>query len=354
MNKNSKFISFKAFIGYFTVVFLAATVIIMLMLTAYLDEYEKYQPSSITDSVLDAFIKGDTDTLYNIDADEKVDREIFDEYLEKIVSPDSLFCYKASSANNTLIYDFICNNKKIASLELVSTGEKSPRGFDVYEISKIIWHRLFKYTMTTYDDLNVLVNGKVIDKSTAKIISTIENYKDFDSYVSNVVMYEPDEIYISTVSASSDSNALVSVEAENDDSGYKVNYNIKKDFPDNMLEAIKAAAADGVKAYVYYTTLHTYKISGLLPHIHPDSQLYKNVQRFDNTWSNSKIADRFIKFDMSDAVFYTDTKASLRMDVIYEITKGTGVIREFDFNFDVYLQKDGDKWYIVSLERIIK
>lgn len=350
----NRFLSFKAFIAYFAVVFLVATAAIMLILTAYLAEYEKYQPSTLSDSVLDAFMTRDNDALYNINADEKIDRDIFDEYLSKVVNPDSLFCYKSSSGENTLVYDYISNNKKIASLELLSTGEKSPRGFDVYEISKIIWHRLFKYTVTASDDVNVIVNGKILDKSSAKVLSTNESYKDFDSYVSSVLLYEPREFYIPDISANSDSSLLISVESDGDDSDFEVNFTVKKSFPEDMLEDVKNAATEGVKAYVYYTTLHTYRISGLLPHIHPKSQLYKNVQLFDNTWSNSKTSDRFTKFDISDPVIYTDSKVSLRMDVVYEITKYYNTIREFDFNFDVYLEKDGDKWYIVALERIIK
>lgn len=353
--KNNRFLSFKAFILYFAVIFLAATFVCMLFLTAYLAEYEKYQPSAISDSVLDAFMTGNADTLYSIDADEKIDRSIFNEYLYRIVNPDTLFCYKSSSSENMLVYDFISDNKKIASLELVPTGEKSPRGFDIYEIDRIVWHRLFKYTITASDDLEVLVNGRVLDKSSSVVLSTDDSYKDFDSYVSSVVVYEPaHEFYISDVSANTDSSALISVESDGDDSDYEVNFTIKKNFPEGMLEEVKSAATDGVKAYVYYSTLHSFELRDLLCHLHPNSRLYKNVQHFDNTWSNSKVSDRFTRFDISNCVFYTDTKASLRMDVVYEITKYYNTVREFDFNFDVYLQKDGAKWYIVSLERIIE
>ncbi len=356
MKKKNIFLSFGAFIVYFLVIFAIATAILMSMLTAYLEEYESYQPSTISNSVSDYFHAKNLAQLSLIPSEGKtIIPPVFPAYIDRIVNEDKLFCYKSSSGESTLVYDYISNNKKIASLTLEKTGEKSKRGFDIYEIKSITWHPVFKYTITAPDDCVISVNDYVInaDNTSVETVSENTSYEDFDSYTAKTVRYTIDTLeYIMDVRAECDGKPLLEITNDGDDTDFEVNYTVNKVMPEDMKAEIEVRTRKAVEAYVYYTTLHSIPVSTVLPHIHPKSALYKNVQRFDNTWSNSKTSDEFLKFEISDYTYYTDTKASCRADVIYQITKYYTTKREFDFNFDIYLVKENGQWLVTSMERV--
>ncbi|MBE6606866.1 MAG: hypothetical protein E7635_07535 [Ruminococcaceae bacterium] len=356
MKNKNKFLSFGAFVIYFLIIFAIATVILMSALSSYLEEYEKYQPSTIANEVKDYFSAKNSAQLSLIPAEgETVLAPVFPQYIKRIVNEENLFCYKSSSSDQTLIYDYISNNKKIASLLLSKTNEKSKRGFDIYEIDHIKWYPVFKYTITAPDDCKIFINDIEInaDNATIEVISKNDVYEDFDGYVTSLVRYNIDNLnYITNVRAEFDSKTVFEIVNDGDDLDFEVNYTVNKIMPEEMKAEIEARTHKAVEAYVYYTTLHSIPVSTVLPYIHPKAALYKNVQRFDNTWSNSKTSDEFLKFEISDFKYYTDTKASCRADVIYQIIKYYNTKREFDFNFDIYLAKENGQWYVTSMERV--
>lgn len=356
MKNKNKFLSFGAFVIYFLIIFAIATIILMSALTSYLEEYEKHQPSTIANEVEDYFrAKNCAQLSVIVTEGETILPPVFPAYIKRIVNEENLFCYKSSSSDQALVYDYISNNKKIASLTLSKTSEKSKRGFDIYEIDHIKWHPVFKYTITAPDDCRIFINDIEInaDNTTTEEISKNDAYENFDGYVTSILRYTVDDLnYITDVRAEFDGDTLFEIVNDGDDLDFEVNYTINKIMPEEMKTEIEERTRKAVEAYVYYTTLHSIPVSTVLPYIHPKAALYKNVQRFDNTWSNSKTSDEFLKFDISNFEYYTDTKASCRADVIYQITKYYNTIREFDFNFDIYLTKQNGQWYVTSMERV--
>lgn len=357
MKNKNKFLSFGAFIIYFLILFAVITTALMCALHSYLEEYEKCQPSTIANEVKNYFHAQNTAKLSLIPTEgETILPPVFPAYIKRIVNTENLFCYKSSSVGETLVYDYVSNNKKIASLTLGLTGEKSKHGFDIYEIRHIKWHPVFKYTITAPDDCRILINSIEINTENTQFEEIGQNdaYKDFDGYVGKLIRYTIDDLdYVSDIQAGFDGNAIIEILNDGDDTDYEVNYTVNKIIPPEMKTQIDTRTREAVEAYVYYTTLHSIPVSTVLPYIHPDSSLYKNVQRFDNTWNNSKLSDEFTKFEISNFNYYSDIKASCRASVIYRIIKWDSS-RDFDFDFDIYLAKENDEWFVTSMERVNK
>ena len=357
MKKRNIFLSFWAFVVYALVIFAVLTFVLMGRLNTYLEEYEYYQPTTLSDSVLELFSQKDAEALSALNnPGDKLEGEVFEAYLDRFVNPGTLFCYKASSFDDKLIYDYISDNRKLASLTLALTGEKSPQGFDIYEIDSLVWYPLMRYSITAPEDCTVYINGTDISKTKAQAIAASRDtsYEDFDGYVFSTVKYTIEHLeYITDIKASGDGQAEIIIEKTESEDGLTVDYTVSRKIPEDMVSQLDVQARDAVKAYIYYTTLHSIPVSTVLPYIHKDAALYSYVQRFDNTWSNSKVSDEFPKFEVSDFVYYTDKRASCRTSVIYRLHKYS-FSRDYDFDFKLFFIKDNEKWYLTSMERVVE
>lgn len=347
------FLSFWSFVIYFLIIFAAATVVLMNMLDDYLDEYEFYQPTTLSDEVLGYFRELDTESLENLPCSgEKLTGDNFSEYLSAICDSSSLFCYKSSTGESSLTYDYISKNKKIASLVLKKSGELSKNKLDIYEIDDIVWYPQFSYTVTVPDDCKVYLNGILLEGE-GEIVGTDESYTEFDGYTASTYRYTIDDLtYITDVKAESMNSAEVTVEEIRRDDG--ADFVVKREMNEEMKGEIDARTREAVVAYVYYTTLNSYHVSTVLPYIYPASPLYNDLKNFNNTWNHSRISDEFTKFDVTDFVYHDDTHASCRADVIYKITKYGNRTEEFDFYFDLYYVKEDGEWYLTLMERVIE
>ena len=357
MKKRNIFLSFWAFVIYALVIFSVLTFLTMGILTDFLEEYEMYQPTTLSNKVLGYFEAHDADSLSSLpNPGDSLESDVLGAYLDRFVDNDTLFCYKSSSASDRLVYDYISENRKLASLTLSLTGEKSPRGFDIYEIESLVWYPLIKYTVTAPADCTVYINGKDISESKAEVTVAYRNtaYEDFDGYISSTLCYTIEYLeYITDISAESNGSAEIIISNDSSKDALEVNYTVTREMHEVMKSELDLRTRAAVKAYVYYTTLHSVPVSTVLPYIHRDAALYKNIQMFDNTWSNSKTKDEFTKFEVSDFVYYGDDRAAARASVIYRLYKYGNVSRDYDFNFNIYYIKENGEWYITSMERVV-
>ncbi len=354
MKKKNIFLSFYAFLLYSLVAFVIATVALMSALHAYLDEYEIYQPTTFSDEVLLYFQSLDAESLENLPSKgDALSGEVFEAYLKEVINPDTLFNYKSSTSETGITYDYISNNKKIATLSLEKTGALSPRGFEEYKISSIEWHPLYKYTITAPEGTVVKINGSVPKVEPEKVI-ICDVYEDFDSSVYYNDVYTIDYLeYVTDISAEGVYSSELGITfAANDE--YNHEYSYEYTVSENIISEVTSRATDGAKAYIHYTTIADVPINTVLPYIHKNSSLNKHLRNYDNTWNHYYSKDEYKKFELTDFRFHSDDKVSCRLSAIYGITKSSGKKYDFDFNFDLYLQKENGVWYIASMERVIK
>ncbi|MBO7148259.1 MAG: hypothetical protein J6V93_00215 [Clostridia bacterium] len=357
MKKKNIFLSFWAIVVYALAIFAVATVILMGALRSYLAEYEKYQPTSLTNEVLSYFKNHDAESLMKINAaTDMPENDAFKAYIEKFVDSETLFCYRSSTSEGKQVYDYISGNRKLASLTLVKTEEKSPRGFDVYNIDSIVWHPIMKYTLTLPASCTAYVNGVPLSDTKAIKTGSVsdDSYENFDGYIYSADSYEIDYFeYITDVKAEIDGGAELIIDKNESEDGLNVDYTVRLEMPEDMRAELLERATAATKAYIYYTTLHSVKVSTVLPFIHRNAALYKNIQHFDNTWNHSRSSDEFTKLDISDFVYYTDTRASASVSAEYTLHKWNETL-SFDFDYELFFVKDNGVWYITSMERIVK
>jgi hypothetical protein len=347
------FLSFWSFVIYFLIIFAVFTFLSMDKLDDYLADYEYYQPTTQVNEVLGYFKELDAESLEALPSSgEKLTGENFKMYLERICDPESLFVYKSSTGDTTLTYDYITNNKKIASLVLERDGVTEKNNFDVYKIADVVWYPMFNYTVTVPEDCTVYLNGKLLEGD-GECVDTDDVYADFDGYSASTYKYTIDNLaYITDVKAESESSALITVEEILRDDG--ADYIVHREMSDDMKAELDARTHEFVPAYMYYTTLNTHHVSTVLPYVHRNAELYTFLKNFNNTWNHSKLSDRFTRFDISNYVYHDETHASCRADVIYEITKWGNNVLEFDFFFDLHYVKVDGVWYLVYMERGIE
>lgn len=347
------FLSFWSFVIYFLIIFAVFTFLSMDKLDDYLADYEYYQPTTQVNEVLGYFKELDAESLEALPSSgEKLTGENFKMYLESICDPESLFVYKSSTGDTTLTYDYITNNKKIASLVLERDGVTEKNNFDVYKIADVVWYPMFNYTVTVPEDCTVYLNGKLLEGD-GECVDTDDVYVDFDGYSASTYKYTIEGLaYITDVKAESESSALITVEEILRDDG--ADYIVHREMSDDMKAELDARTHEFVPAYMYYTTLNTHHVSTVLPYVHRNAELYTFLKNFNNTWNHSKLSDRFTRFDISNYVYHDETHASCRADVIYEITKWGNNVLEFDFFFDLHYVKVDGVWYLVYMERGIE
>ena len=183
------FLSFWSFVIYFLIIFAVFTFLSMDKLDDYLADYEYYQPTTQVNEVLGYFKELDAESLEALPSSgEKLTGENFKMYLERICDPESLFVYKSSTGDTTLTYDYITNNKKIASLVLERDGVTEKNNFDVYKIADVVWYPMFNYTVTVPEDCTVYLNGKLLEGD-GECVDTDDVYVDFDGYSASTYKY---------------------------------------------------------------------------------------------------------------------------------------------------------------------
>ena len=354
MKKKNIFLSFYAFLLYSLVVFVIVTIALMNALNAYLEEYEQYQPTTLSDEVLLYFQSLDADSLEKLPAKgDTLSGSVFEAYLNKVINTDTLFNYKSSTSDTCITYDYISNNKKIATLSLEKTGALSPRGFEEYKISSIEWYPQYKYTITAPEGTVIKINGN-IPKVEPEKVTLCDVYEDFDSSIFYNDIYTIEYLeYITDISAEGVYSADLKMDfIANDEFNheYIYEYTVSEDVINEVTERVTL----GAKAYIRYTTLAGIPVNTVLPYIHRNAALYNHLRNFNNTWNHYYIRDEYKKFEITDFRFHSDDRVSCRLSAIYGITKSSGKKYDFDFDFDLYMKKENGVWYITSMERVIK
>ncbi len=369
-------LSFWAFIIYFVIICAIVISVRMGQLKEKLAEYEFLRPETITTKVEQYFKEGNIEALralptkhenFNGDNfDEYLDAILDDEYFESMVDGDTLYSFSASTDDDTLTYDYISNNKKLASLTLKKVGStdtyKIPVlhisfnmfGSDIYEIESIEWHPKFSYTVTVPEECNVYVNGKLAKLTNGELVSSNEPYEAFGAKKRSVYKYTLDDYsYVNDVAIEPLNDSLVFELTENKHAD-GADYVITSSMCEEMKAELEARTREAVPAYIYYTALNSYHVSTVLPYVHPDAELYQDLKNFNNTWNDSRVSDEFTKFEISEFEYYDDMHASLRADVMYRIYKWDGSSEDHDFKFRLHYVKEADGiWYLVYNERII-
>ncbi len=354
MKKKNIFLSFYAFLLYSLIAFVIATVLLMGVLHAYLEEYEAYQPTTLSDEVLLYFRSFDSESLEKLPVKgDSLTGEVFAAYLNEVINPDTLFNYKSATSEAGISYDYISNNKRVATLSLIKTGALSPRGFEEYKIESIEWHPLYKYTITAPEGTVVKINGSVPRIEPEKVL-LCDVYEDFDASVFYNDVYTIDYLeYLTDISVESAYSAELDMTFAADDE-FSHEYSYEHIVPETTVKEVTARATDGAKAYIYYTTKAGVHVNTVLPYIHKNAALYGHLRNFNNTWNHYYAQDEYKKFEITDFRFHSDDKVSCRLSAIYGITKYYGQKYDFDFDFDIYLIKENEVWYITSMERVIK
>ncbi len=354
MKRKNIFLSFYAFLLYSLVIFIAVTVVLMSALHLYLEEYEAYQPTTFSDEVLLSFQNLDAASLERLPVKgDSLNGEVLEAYLNEVINPDTLFNYKSSTSDTGITYDYISNNKKIATLSLEKTGALSPRGFEEYKISSIEWHPLYKYTITAPEGTVIKINGSAPRVEPEKVM-LCDVYEDFDGSIFYNDVYTIDYLeYVTDITAEEAYSAKLEMSFTSTDE-FTHEYAYKHVVSEETVNEVTARATDGAKAYIYYTTKAGVSVNTVLPYVHKNAALYNHLRNFNNTWNHYYAQDEYKKFEITDFRFHSDDKVSCRLSAVYGITKYYGQKYDFDFDFDLYLIKENGVWYITSMERVIK
>ena len=354
MKKKNIYLSFNAFLLYSLIIFAIVTVTLMSALHAYLNEYEIYQPTTFSDEVLMYFQNLDTESLEKLPVKgDSLSGDVLKAYLNEVINTNTLFNYKSSTNETGITYDYISNNKKIATLSLEKTGAFSPRGFEEYKISSIEWYPLYKYTITAPEGTVIKINGSTPRVEPEKVM-LCDVYEDFDGSVFYNDVYTIDYLeYITDISADEAYSAELEMTfTTNDEFTYEYTY--EHVVSEETINEVTARATDGAKAYIYYTTKAGVHVNTVLPYVQKNAALYQHLRNFNNTWNHYYAQDEYKKFEITDFRFHSDDKVSCRLSAVYGITKYYGQKYDFDFDFDLYLIKENGVWYITSMERVIK
>lgn len=317
-----------------------------------LDAYQKAQPDAAVSKVIE---KISTDKMVYFDKleftpNEFEDRSYAEEYFEELMSGTVTFTRNGKLSNEQqTVYTLKKEGKSIASLTVKPEGTDLGYGYKEYVETDIKFGEVAtgSYSVIAPDDATVYCNGKEVDKK--YITSRGEEYEGKEHFF-GLVEHTP----------------------------YEVNYTIEgfikeplftaKDKKGNELElkdgkftAVRIKDDDVGKTALEFSKCYSKFIErddtfyNLSAYLVPDTDLYKVLSTFNNSWPYLHSGYDFKDAEVSEPLFYNEKAVMIKIKfdyVLYGVSSQLSQDNELHLavNHTVYLIKEEDGgWKVIDL-----
>ncbi|MEG1477254.1 MAG: hypothetical protein RSC38_05945, partial [Oscillospiraceae bacterium] len=235
-----------------------ATVVALLLavLWFYLADYQKNLPENLANKVLAEYQSYDAKTIANYSTNLPaylLENGKFSDYYKANADFTKMYFYQTKTSEpHKLSYEFVAENKRIATVMLEESGEPSLFRFPQYKVASVAGYPLTSYKFVAPSDVDIFANDTAIsEKYCVKEEIITDNFSDMENTVFKMKTYEisdfisPDELRV----ASKDNCPCAVIWSEDKRSAV-----IKKEISAELQGQITKFANDFSKTYSPFAT----------------------------------------------------------------------------------------------------
>lgn len=321
----------------------------------YLNDYQSALPSDVGNRVLTAMETMDLATLDELSSNFPVslrDETVFTQYMADFGTKDLFFYEGTSKVEGQLIYIFVNNNIKMATLTLEKTGKKSTFGFEKYKFVDLVFRPLHEYKIINTTQASVLVNGVSIDDQVQDLTEAQNhafNLEIFGDLPVKTYTFK-DFTYITSVTVSDDPNAEVIYNEST------FTYTILARANQATQEAITAYGEKVMKAHTRLLSIPYYSGTAFInTYAYPASDFAKTVKSYDLTVRYPFISESFADLSVGNIIQYGPHEYSVDVSLSYTWTAtwvGKVVTRTTKPAYTFYVTDVSGAWLVTDMTLI--
>lgn len=332
-----------------TALAVAAVVAGLFVLWDFLAEYEQLLPEKVVESVLAGLEQGETASVYesagftpNPYEDDSAARE----YVAGLFKGELSYSKDVKlSTDEAPVYAVKCGGKRVCSLTLEQTGEKSGWGFPRYRAAGFSGVEIptGSITITAPDSAELRINGVLLRElpESSEQVRECEHFYGYIDRIPEIVQYTVEGFAGQPeVTATSGEGAY---RREQSGSEYRFTRNVGE-IPQELSElAVKVS-----QTYSKYISADA-AFSAVAAYVPEDVPLYENIRTYEAKFYTPHSDYDFLDVQVSDFRRYTEECVSLRVTYTQRIY--AGYLGDFDFPTDntIYLAKNGEEWVATDI-----
>lgn len=338
---------------YFSVVavFLVLIAAFLLFLSNWLENFEAQQPETMTNTIIEDYLK--SDNFYSIKGLATLSVSPYEskENINKVVAEavkDKKLTYSSTASRIEgcdVAYTIKADNKKIINVYFKKTADSSQM-FNRYEIISISFDSsLYKsVTITMPEKCEIKINGVLLGKEDIKTLSLPEipkNYKSenlkTDSFVTidNLLSEEP------LVEATQNG---VKLEVFKKDTQYRIADNIDDDLSDGL----SSFAIEASKTYSSYMQLDA-TLQDVNKYFATDTDFYTNLKTSLVIFALDHESFDFEDIKVHSIHKFSDNLYSCHVSLTQVLVRRGSDYRDY-YNKNVFIYVDGDKMKVINLQ----
>lgn len=333
------------------VVLLTAAIIVGLnVLWGFLEEYEQSLPEKAVDIVIARLEQGDTDAVYEscgFTPNEYEDDSAAREYAAGLFRGELSYTKDVKQSTDDLpVYAIKCDGKRVCSLSLKKTGEKTGWGFPLYEAADFSGVEIptSEITITAPDNALIYINGKLAEPEpvSSKAMAECEHFYGYIDKAPAMAEYTFGGF-----------TAMPEVKAARPDGSQLLGSAESGKFsftPDGgeIPQELSDLAVKASQTYSKFISADA-AFSAVAAYIPEDVPLYENIRTYEARFYTPHSDYDFLDVNVRDFRRYTADCVSLTVTYTQRIY--AGYLGDFDFPTDntIYLAKTGEEWVVTDI-----
>jgi len=286
----------------------------------YLKDYQDNLPADAGTRVMNAIQANDTATLDTMSSNFPVslrESAIFTKYMAAFGTQDLYFYEGTSKIANQVVFIFVDNNLKMATLTLEKTGKKSLFGFDHYKVLDLVFKPLHTYTIINTTAFDVLVNGLSIDEQVQDLKEAQHHAFAEDIFGALPVKTYTfaDFMYIDTVTVKDHPEVQISYNETTE------TYTVFARSAESVQTAITDFGEKVIKAHTRLLSIpYINRYTFLDEFAYPNSDFAKTVKSYDLTVRYPFISESFADLTVGNIIQYGPHEYSVDASLSYTWT----------------------------------
>lgn len=330
-------------------VFLAGAVIFGYV---YLKDYQDNLSSDTALKVLHAIQNSDTATLDTMSSNFPVslkDKALFDKYIADFGEQDLYFYEGTSKVDGQVVFIFVDNNLKMATLTLEKTGKKSMFGFQKYALVDLKFKALKTYTIENTTSFDLLVNGLPIADQIQEVVDLQHHaFKEADFGPLTVKTYTyADFMFIDSVTV------VDHPEAEVLHNQTTNTYTVIARPDQALQDEITAFGKDVIKAHTRLLCIpYLSRTTFLNDYGYPNSDFVATVNKYDLTVRYPFISESFGTLETDNVIQYGPHEFSIDVKLSYTWTAtwyGKTVTRTTNPAYTFFVTDINGTWQVTDI-----
>ncbi|MEG0485221.1 MAG: hypothetical protein RR576_07215 [Oscillospiraceae bacterium] len=336
----------------FAIAIAAVVALLLAVLWFYLADYQKNLPENLANKVLAEYQSYDAKTIANYSTNLPaylLENGKFSDYYKANADFTKMYFYQTKTSEpHKLSYEFVAENKRIATVMLEESGEPSLFRFPQYKVASVAGYPLTSYKFAAPSDVDIFANDTAIsEKYCVKEEIITDNFSDMENTVFKMKTYEisdfisPNELRV----VRKDKCPCAVIWSEDKRSAV-----IKKEISAELQGQITKFANDFSKTYSPFATKKSGNINAVLGMLYPHTSFYKAVRIYTNPWGETYVKDRYENYVVDAFKQYSQTEFSCNVSFDYVIQVPDGVEKAYPFNMTYYITNRGGHMQLVDMQ----